>query len=282
MRKLILLSLAVFITLSFAVYKSFKVGFDFSELPKNEQLKLEKMYGLKNIKTQNKGSAVIEDDKAQKLLKGVVDSCLMKTSMRDIMGAAPFLGGADKTYPRLRYWLYVTSQMPKFVKSKTYNKAYAAPNMGEKHRMLAYLVYHVNRSPQNLKKTFQQYKSVIYALVSKEKYESQKLGLYVKTLIKSYRHLTSLPDYKSKLKQVTDQIKAADKDKWAGSQGHYKILKPYLNQGIVKTFQRAIPLPEAMQNMEAVWMHSFWVRRYQEKNAKVVFQILKEIDKHYQ
>jgi hypothetical protein len=190
----------------------------------------------------------------------------------------------DVSLPKLSYWEYIINQLPDYAEYGYKYDSYSK-KMNEKSQLFAFLAYRINRSPQSIQSFFDNSKNIIYTTINKEIYIQKDLNLYVETLIHTYEHITAIDGYEKKLDDIFYAVKEQDADEsiFCRTPEQYELYEPILNPQIVEQFFGSHSYHETYgEHADALWFHSFWMRRHREKNAKVVYQILQEIDKHYQ
>lgn len=111
------------------------------------------------------------------------------------------------------------------------------------------------------------------------------MNLYVEALIDTYDHITQIDHYEKKLDDIFYAVKEQDADEsiFCRTPEQYELYQDILNPRIVEQFIGSHSYHENYgEHADALWFHSFWMRRHREKNAETVYQILQEIDEHYQ
>lgn len=131
---------------------------------------------------------------------------------------------------------------------------------------LHYLWKSLDRSPKNIKYHFNKNKDIAYKLLKKGNiYESSGLKNTIKVLLLSYKEINANKTLLNKLYKRTENIGVLS-DTIYGS-----IESDQMKKMILK-----------FRDWEFVsyrqWIYSFWARRNHEKNAEVVYQIIKEFD----
>lgn len=171
------------------------------------------------------------------------------------------------------YQRYLT-QLPSFVglpSISDYNQY--IDNLGEEQSWRAYLLYRVDRSPQNISRLYDAYGAIIRRVA-----ESYPLKHNIRALMIAYEHIITIPNYKKVCADVYDDVNAWDKE--------HEVQGGYTEGGAILEFQQKIYDPimtpaitESWDITSAVWYHGFWVRRLKEGNAEVVYSIMQDLDK---
>ncbi len=179
--------------------------------------------------------------------------------------------------PRVRYFYNYMSYLPDFVKLNGKSEAMSW-KMGDKLVPgMAYFLYRLNRSPENINYLYNTFKPlIIEALGSPELFDVRQDAGY---LVKAYEGITAIPNHEQLIKKISEEVAQWDR-KHTGKDGYisgYYILdeqkdiyEPILNEDLI---------PDAGAMAKIVWCHSFWVRRFNEGNQSVVYNILEEVSK---
>jgi hypothetical protein len=188
------------------------------------------------------------------------------------------------SHPRLCYWEYIINQLPSWV-SYGYRYDSYSKRADEKGRLFSYLVYNIDRSPEQISRLFNSYKNIIYEMIDSNLYRDKHLDLYVKTLVKVYHHLIQMDDYEEQMKRIYNAVEDENKDPdiFGRTSNQFPIYEPVLNEDVIKMFKgtNGMVMNDWGQYTDVLWFHSFWLRRYHEGNSEAVFQILQEIEEHY-
>lgn len=141
----------------------------------------------------------------------------------------------------------------------------------------------MGRKPEEIRKAFDSYKLLIYAFLNDKIYFDSNLNLIVEALIASHENIsqTEIPD--ETMKKIHTIMNMGYKETFPGE--YFESLKPFMSEKVLA------PLKQNAQKFEsdfeynyklnAVWIYSFWGRRFEEKNHDEVFKILQEIQAHY-
>jgi hypothetical protein len=174
--------------------------------------------------------------------------------------------------PRSTYYQRYVTQLPKFVSLPSVSD-YAGyiDKLSNEQSWRAYLLFRVDRSPENIRKLYDAYGGILRQVVSK-----YPIGVYVSALIQTYDHITRVPDYKKVCADIRSGVDAWDKS--------HKVDGGFTEGGYILEAQHSIYEPilaPAIENTwdvtSSTWYHSFWVRRLAEGNAEIVYNILQDL-----
>ena len=196
----------------------------------------------------------------------------------------------SKFGPRItsNYFLYVYHALPGFVPEDERHNGYYShepSNLTRREKLLAYAIYRLDRSPENIENLFQCVKPVLRELVPPQTYEKMGIKSKVNGLIDSYDQISGIEDYEDKLSKayaVADTMTGQFID-----YGERKVFRKFedsaygfsvydLNKHIMEYL---IPGQERFHSMPAD--PSFWMRRHHEGNMELVYSILLEIQEMY-
>ncbi|PWD98027.1 hypothetical protein DDZ16_17645 [Marinilabilia rubra] len=225
---------------------------------------------------------ILKDDDLE-----VVEGASIKT-MKDYLKKTVF-GGRSPFGPGLKsaYFWNVYNALPEFVAKKERHQGYYSgqneSNFREK--LIAYSIYRLDRSPENVKKLFDYAKPVLMEIFPPTSYERSGIDRKLKQLINSYKMLSEIDGYAQKL---SDTYTALDTmtGKFINVDGQ-EVFRKFensaygfsvydLNEFIMKKLN---PDMDRFQSIPAGL--SFWMRRNYEGNMDEVYSILREIDEIY-
>lgn len=145
------------------------------------------------------------------------------------------------------------------------------------------IVEKMGRKPEAIREAFDSYKSLIYAVLSDKIYFDSNLNLIVDALIASYNDISEAENPESSMKQILTIMNRGYKETFPGE--YFESLKPFMSETVLSPLKQNAQKFESdfeyNYKMNAVWVYSFWGRRFEEKNHEEVFKILKEIQAHY-
>lgn len=133
---------------------------------------------------------------------------------------------------------------------------------------------YTGRDGQRLKACFDHFKPHIRQVIPTVVYRRSPASRYVDNLIATHEYLQRLPHYRESLKTLYDKMKVAPG-------GIEPQAEAYINDiaftGGLKEIDAAIEKDDKQGQRLAVWLVSFWARRYEEGNAAEVLYILHHI-----
>lgn len=269
---------------SFAITgKTFELNFDFSwvKTPKHSWLASKPFYKASLGERQKKMSQHLRlsgldlDAGSVKISKGNFTKNL--NELIDIL-----------TNPNGYHGQYNEVDSKGALKGRYYNHIASNWSEDEHEFIFANTVSNLDREASSLKAAFDVSKSIIFATISKDKYESNSFGLYTDNLIKTYEHITSQKGWEKKFDGFTDILKNENRDSdYCG----IMMCPNGWDDLICPDIKNEFHSPDEGDNgddygtyvayRDVMWFHSFWYRRYMEGNMDVVLKILKEIKENY-
>lgn len=189
-------------------------------------------------------------------------------------------GGLESNY----FW-YIYNALPDFVDSTERHQGYYAGqnNQGFEEKLIAYSIYRLDRSPENLDKIFELVKPNLKTIISDEKYEELDLNYKINSLITSYNLIVKISDYKNKLQEAYNHADTAT-----------GMFIDYGDEIVFEKFNE--PYGFTVWDLEIIVSKhlgvydrhsgpilnsSFWMRRNHEGNMEKVYEILNEIQTIY-
>jgi hypothetical protein len=242
------------------------IKIDLSEAQEQDLADMQDQYGLIFNQKENKVFTT----------RGVANNWIEKYMMDIFMRVSPDEEGNGEEYssPRYHYYDKYMSALPSFVNLTAKSYGYSWDHGNVENRSRAYLLFRLDRSPGNITSLWSNYRNFIITVL--ESGNVRDVRPYVNELIKVYDHITSMPNHRAVVKEISKRVAAWDKEN-TNDDG-------YINSGYIQIDQAEIYAPLIEQEKYdtrtdglAVWYHSFWVRRFAEGNEKVVYDILKEV-----
>lgn len=142
----------------------------------------------------------------------------------------------------------------------------------------------MGRKPEEIREAFDSYKSLIYAFLNDKIYFNSNLNLIVEALIASHEDIAETENAEVSMKKINTIMNMGFKEEFPGE--YFQSLKPFMSEKVLvplkKNAQKFEEEFEYNYKLNAVWIYSFWGRRFEEKNHEEVFKILQEINTHYQ
>lgn len=186
------------------------------------------------------------------------------------------------------YFWNVYLALPEFVHKDERHSGYylSEKSFSSRDRLLAYTIYRIDRSPENLKKNYQCLREYIFENISYEYFKRSKAESFVMQALRVHDFLTeNIPNYKDRLLSFYSRYYNED--------GRMKIKE---NQEIAEKINSAYgfsayDLSEKISEELNISRYStvysslylsFWMRRIHEGNENAVYYILKDVQKHYE
>ncbi|MDA3912177.1 MAG: hypothetical protein PF448_12550 [Bacteroidales bacterium] len=245
--------------------KQLEIKTNYSDLPETEAQKFEEVLEAKG-KSLTTNSVDIMKDYTKKYL---------------LASSNPTSSGIVTNY----FW-YVYNALPEFVdESERHQGYYVGDNdQSEEERLIAYAIYKIDRSPENLTKVFEMIKPELKDIVSENLYHSLGVNQEFEKRIRSYDILVEIDNYKELLTKAYMHADTAT-----------GILYDYGDTLVFETFNNAYGM-DVYSLTEIICQHlaidrydplygnnslSFWMRRNHEGNMETVYDILNEIKTIY-
>ncbi len=188
---------------------------------------------------------------------------------------------------RGNYFWNIYNALPTFVSAKERHTGYNqnARDYAEDEQLMAYAIYRIDRSPENIRKIFEFFKPGLTKLVSPGIYKKSGVETYVRQAINSYAAITNIPNYSNQLQEAYNQVDTAT-GTFSG-EGKYRNFRKFENSAYGFSVQELNQIIAKHLNLDrfsdltySPWL-SFWMRRHHEGNMKEVHKILKEINYLY-
>jgi hypothetical protein len=146
----------------------------------------------------------------------------------------------------------------------------------------------ISSKPERILEAFKSYKFLLYYILSPDVYERSGLEIGVKVLLRAHKDLYESGDHDENVADISKLMKYT-KVNYEVAHEYYDVIQPYLSDDLFDILQsqynegemgkRSNPSIEAKGTI--VWAYSFWARRYVEHNKDIVYQVLEEINDHY-
>ena len=252
-----------------------------TELPADQVATLKDSLGLTEVDA--KGGRVVVDDAVLRRLFG---QFFKETFVEH--GLERFDFYPEKHHPRLAYWENVIVQLPDFVRYGAHPayQGYSAERAADR-RLLAFLMYRLERNPEQLRSLFTRYRDTLFQLVPPEMYRKRGFSRYVDGLLTAYEHIAKHPDHPAVLDALDRAIQAQDAKEVDYGQFFSRTeqsIGTYKRLGLLPT--ALIPPRDEMEetggvDTDVIWFSSFWLRRHREGTTEVAREILEAIRDHY-
>ncbi|MDX9846100.1 MAG: hypothetical protein RBT74_03875 [Tenuifilaceae bacterium] len=188
---------------------------------------------------------------------------------------------------RANYFWNIYNALPPFVSAKERHTGY---NMGARdysahEQLMAYAIYRIGRSPENLRRIFELFKPTLTTLVSPSVYKELGIQTYVHQAIGSYNSISQTPNFKKLLQEAYNQVDTTTGSlSWEGDQQAFRKFENsaygFSVDEVNQIIARHLKLDRYNDLMYSPWL-SFWMRRNHEGNMDEVLKILYELDEIY-
>lgn len=177
------------------------------------------------------------------------------------------------TDSRWAYFNYL-SALPAFVKLDAKPQAIEIDYAIREVPSDAFYLYRMDRSPEQITLLYNRFKPLLTEIIQSGNIRDFRGDM--KSLIRVYDHIAKIPNHAKVVKDISASVAKWDKehtsangflDTYVAVIDQMDLYQPILIEEMVT--------PETMGR--DIWYHSFWVRRFNEGNQKVVYDILKEL-----
>jgi len=188
---------------------------------------------------------------------------------------------------RSNYFWNIYNALPSFVSAKERHTGYnqGAREYSASEQLMAYAIYRIDRSPENLRRIFELFKPTLTALVSPSVYKELGIEAYVHQAIGSYKSISQTPNFEKLLQDAYSQVDTTTGSfSWEGNSQSFRKFENSAYGFSVDEVNQIIAshlgLDRYNDMMYSPWL-SFWMRRNHEGNMDEVLKILNEIDAIY-
>ncbi|MEI9920381.1 MAG: hypothetical protein WDO14_16540 [Bacteroidota bacterium] len=178
--------------------------------------------------------------------------------------------GDDAEYerPRYRYYYNYMGALPVFV--KIMGKSAISWN-AEVDSLKAYVLYRLDRSPENIKKLYDVFKPQLVESLSSGLLQDVRPEMT--TLTGIYDHIVAMPNHRELVADISKNVAEWDVKNADNTDIYNKLIEQAsIYEPIIEEEKF-----DTHNDPNSIWYHSFWVRRFAEGNEKVVYEILKEL-----
>lgn len=184
------------------------------------------------------------------------------------------------------YFWYVYNALPQFVADDERHQGYYADQNDQpfEQKLIAYAIYRIDRSPQNIQNIFNFLKPNLTKLVSEEKYDELDIRVQVNGLIDCYEEIIKTSDYKKLLSDAyiySDTVTGMTYND--GDEVYFEKFNSaygFTGYDLAEIISNFLNL-DRYTNFYGSPLLSFWMRRNNEGNMETVYEILKEIQLMY-
>ena len=177
------------------------------------------------------------------------------------------------------YFYFINLHQPDFVSEKERNDGYysdLSSGFDINNQLMAYLIKHIDRSPQTLERLFKDYGSTIYEWIPDQLYEKMQVGENLEELLASYDTIATYTEFESRLSQVYSSLDSLDEARLSKPKGTYGRIEYMEREACFK------PFFNEQGNASHIPKLDFWARRQHEGNVRTVARILREIKSGYE
>lgn len=182
------------------------------------------------------------------------------------------------------YFWYIYNALPEFVNKGERHRGYYEnqTDLNEADRLLAYAIYRIDRSPENLRRLFNFARPLIKTTVTSQDYMFNRINNKVNSLLGVYSQLVKIDNYKEKMLRVStraDMITGRiESDEDFSSLRHPAYGFSCYDLAELICFELGIGHHGSYYGSPD-W--TFWMRRIREGNMEEVHSILVEISEMY-
>lgn len=184
------------------------------------------------------------------------------------------------------YFWFIYNALPSFVSEKERHSGYYENENKQdlNEKLIAYSIYRIDRSPENIQKIFDLAKPKLKDIVSQSIYEKLNISVEVNSLLASYERIIRIENYKKHLTEAYSQVDTTT-GKYVDYGEGIKFRK-YVNDAYGFTASDVNEIVEKHLGNHDIHNSygskvSFWMRRNHEGNMETVYEILKEIKSIY-
>ncbi len=243
-----------------------KIKTKYFDLPTEKQSKLKKIFKTEDLST-------ITDKNFQPLHEYLHSSLFGNKN--------PVNNSLETNY----FW-FIYNALPDFIDENERHKGYykGEGKHSENQKLLAYSLYRIDRSSENINTIFDYFKPMIKNIIKPELYQNSGVERKVNSLIITYNAIIEIKNYK---KLLTEAYAHADTATGRFVNiGGQKVFEKFNNAyGFTANELSEIICKHFELNRESTMFNSpdvsFWMRRNKEGNMETVYKILIEIEGIY-
>jgi len=146
------------------------------------------------------------------------------------------------------------------------------------HYYLVQFIDNVRGQPEGIVYEFENYKAVIYNVISPQTYQQANFDKVVNGLLLAYDDIGSEND---KLIEIYQVMSVQDKNIQLLQEYFPKFEGYFSPETIEKINELKLSSADWSMKSDLIWFYSFWARRNHEGNSKQIAIILNEIKEHY-
>lgn len=186
------------------------------------------------------------------------------------------------------YFWFIYNALPNFVSENERHSGYYTNENQQPsdEKLLAYSIYRIDRSPENLQKIFDFAKPNLKKIVTEQMYFDNGMDIKINSLMTTYEQIAEIEDYKKLLTDAYNHTDTATGYFYEGENG--KQVFELFNDAYGKAHYSVSEIIcqhlglDRYSILYGSYEASFWMRRNHEGNMQKVYEILSEIQKTYQ
>ena len=203
----------------------------------------------------------------------------------------------DNNNIKSKYFHNIYNRLPTFVSKKERHTGYHYSGEKEgqqtkRNSLLAYSIYRIDRSPDNINQLFKYCEPRLQKLLPKSKYHSLGVSKSINSLINTYNFITKTSKYKENLEAVYSTVDTLTGGTFSFELGEERYVK-FEDGALSQTLWSSYEIYDKYLKMskysnknedtyETSWAFSFWVRRHKEGNMTAVYDIINRIKVVYE
>jgi len=238
---------------------------NYFDLPQQFESQFENTLKLKNTRLT---------DESIEIIKKYVQNFLLAENN-------PVSSGFNSNY----FW-YVYNALPDFVAQNERHQGYYVGQNDQpfEQKLIAYAIYRVDRSSENVQTIFDEVKPILTTILSKEKFDELGLDYEVNALISIYEEISVINNYSELLSEAYNHVDTATGIIYKDGVDIY--FEPFNAAYGLSAYDLGIIICQYLEiDRYSIYYGSpylsFWMRRNKEGNMETVYKILKEIQKLY-
>jgi hypothetical protein len=185
------------------------------------------------------------------------------------------------------YFYYIYNALPDFIDENERHQGYYANENKQnfEEKLIAYSIYRIDRSPENLQTIFVFIKPELTTYLSKSQFQNLDITSEIDGLIESYNFIAQIDNYKYNLTEAYNHADTATGSIYINNDEY--IFEPFNSAYGFDTYTLSEMISQHLQlDRHSIFFSSthlsFWMRRNHEGNMETVYKILTEVKEIYQ
>lgn len=225
---------------------------------------------------------ILQSDDLTKLSTGSIEVMADYFMSHVLNGTNPI-----RNHVLVNYFWNIYNALPDFVNPRERHQGYYSwENVHDlPNQLIAYSIYRLDRSPENLQRAFRYGRPLITRLMSADAYYGRGLDEVVSKKLRSYENIIKVENYSQRLAQaymhadtLTGLLSYYDDEVYFNPINPAYGLDVYTLNTIITSYL----FPGSHIHFHSHNSLSFWMRRNHEGNMEVVYHILLEIEDMFQ